>query len=224
MWPKLSSLEDRRERGAANSRWSPVSKLHEPVYPLLGSLISSPHTPLAESSCIPKDEDRVALIPFTLPTFYFGILSSARIFLRTNRELFLSTSYFESFLPANILPKAHANFSRLYLGDISELRNSMFACSSMQLANKTGSPPVEALFYYTQAVSGLRRHLNSGLMTGSENWLLVVTVLLHCFEVSDMGFEKSSKILLTITHRPGAMTPITRSLANFNIFLGQSNF
>jgi hypothetical protein len=60
----------------------------------------------------------------------------------------------------------------------------MFACSSMKLANLGDSPPVEALHYYTRAVSGLRRRLDAGEVTGLEDWLLGVTILLHCFEVS----------------------------------------
>lgn len=54
----------------------------------------------------------------------------------------------------------------------------------MQLANKHYAPPVEALDYYTRAVSGLRRKLSAGELTGSEDWLLLTTILLHCFEVS----------------------------------------
>jgi hypothetical protein len=95
----------------------------------------------------------------------------------------LLTYYCESFLPANILPEAHANFSRVDLGDIQELKDSMFACSSMQLANRDQNPPIEALNYYTRAISGLRRRLEAGEITGLEDWLLAVTILLHCFEV-----------------------------------------
>ena len=119
-----------------------------------------------------------------LPSTYFGLLSSAQIFLRSDREVVLLTYYCESFVPANILPKAHSNFSKIYTGDTPELKNSVFACSSMQLANSNGTRPIEALSYYTRAVSGLRQHLNAGKVTGLEDWLLTVTVLLHCFEVS----------------------------------------
>lgn len=108
----------------------------------------------------------------------------SQIFLRTTREVILLTCYCESFVPANVLPNAHANFSRLYVGEVQELKDSMFACSSMQLANKYETPPVEALDYYSKAVSGLRRRLDEGGLTGTENWLLLTMILLHCFEVN----------------------------------------
>ena len=59
----------------------------------------------------------------------------------------------------------------------------MLACGAMQYANRMGIPPVEALNYYTRAVSGLRKKLDAGEIDGSEDWLLVITLLLHCFEV-----------------------------------------
>lgn len=114
----------------------------------------------------------------------FGFPSSDQLFLRSSRENLLLMYYCESFLPANILPKAHANFSKLYVGDVQELRDCMFACSSMQMANEYDTSAAEAFHYYTRAVRGLRRRLTEGGVTGTEDWLLVCTILLHCFEVS----------------------------------------
>lgn len=84
---------------------------------------------------------------------------------------------------ANILPNAHADFSKFHLGDVPELRAVIFACSSMQLANRYSTSPLESLQYYASAVSGLRRRLGAGQLTGLEDWFLGVTITLHVFEV-----------------------------------------
>ena len=202
-FPNPASLQDRRERGSINSRWSPKSI--DPQSKVIVSSISDDNGTAITSFRSPKVEDAYesfnpALFP--LPSLYFGIVSSAQIFLRTDREICLSTNYFESFLPENILPEAYTNFSRIYIGDVSVLKDSMLACSSIHLANRDRQPPVEALKYYTRAVSALRRRLVEGKVNGSEDWLLVTTILLHCFEVS-----WSSLVSFNVQHlcvnRPG---------------------
>ncbi|KAH9222071.1 hypothetical protein DL95DRAFT_510184 [Leptodontidium sp. 2 PMI_412] len=179
-YPDPNSLEDRRERRAANSRWSQKSKSPE-TYPQAKT--SSPPSATTLEVIHPSQKEPFQCSSIvTIKTSYFGILSTAQIFLRSSREILLLSSYYDFFIPANILPNAHANFSKLYVGEVQELKDSMFACSSMQLANKHYAPPVEALDYYTRAVSGLRRKLSAGELTGSEDWLLLTTILLHCFE------------------------------------------
>jgi hypothetical protein len=123
----------------------------------------------------------------------------SKMLLRTTREVLLITSYWESFVPANLLPNAHANFSRPYVGEMQELKDSMFASSSMQLANKYKAAPVEALDYYAKAVSGLRRQLDEGSLMGTEDCLLLTMILSHCFEVS--GYCDFTKKLLTESSR-----------------------
>lgn len=66
---------------------------------------------------------------------------------------------------------------------IPELMDAIYACSAIHLANVQPGYGVEALYYYTRAVSGLRKRLDAGLLTGLEDWLLFMTVLLHLFEV-----------------------------------------
>lgn len=181
-FPNPATLQDRRERGSVNSRWAP-----KVIESQAQASVSSPSTDNdleIISSPSPKSEYANDVLNPSLYPSYFGIVSSARIFLRTNREVHLSTHYFESFLPDNILPEAYTNFSRIYIGEEPELRDSMLACSSIHLANRSQQPPVEALKYYTRAVSALRRRLVVGKVNGSEDWLLVTTILLHCFEVS----------------------------------------
>lgn len=118
------------------------------------------------------------------PGFSSGILYTAQNFSRSNREVLLQTYYYESYIPANILPKAHTDFSKAYVVDIPELKDVMYACSSMQWANRYDISPVEALYYHARAISGLRRRLESAKVTGLEDWLLAITILLHTFEVS----------------------------------------
>ena len=187
-WPVLSSLEDRRVRGGPNSRWSSTSnslissrRLSEKMPPTAVEF----RAPRAIDSELPEDITLAA--PITLPASYHGNLVLADIFLRTNRECTLLKYYLESFLPANILPGAHANFSLICLDiwDIPELLDSILACTSIHLANKDKTSPVEALNYYTRAISGVRKRLDAGEVTGLEDWMSIVTILLHCFEVSD---------------------------------------
>ncbi|PVH83367.1 hypothetical protein DL98DRAFT_616796 [Cadophora sp. DSE1049] len=179
-YPDPNSLEDRRKRGGANSRWSPKSKFRD-ASPQ--SSKASPPTFKAADACPLSDTESSATSNvFTIQTSYFGILSTARFFLRSTREIQLLSSYCDFFVPANILPNAHANFSRLCVGEAQELKDTIFACSSIQIANKYDSVPVEALDYYTRAVSGVRRKLDAGALTGREDWLLLTTILLHCFE------------------------------------------
>jgi len=99
----------------------------------------------------------------------------------------------------------------------------MFACSSMQLANRNKYPPIEALCYYTRALSGLRRQLHAQQLKGSEVWLLAVTILLHCFEVSNKNISEWAKCLLNQNNRHGATQLVIRPLAKLTISLGQSN-
>ena len=187
-YPDPSSLEDRRERKAPNSRWSSKSKSREPSPQ---SSNASP-TDVHSDEPIPFPEDRSVQSSnvFTIETSYFGILSTAQIFLRSSREIQLLSSYCDYFVPANILPNAHANFSRLCVGEVQELKDTIFACSSIQIANKHDTIPVEALDYYTRAVSGVRKKLDNGMLTGREDWLLLTTILLHCFEVSVFRDQK----------------------------------
>ncbi|KAH7314143.1 hypothetical protein BKA65DRAFT_116714 [Rhexocercosporidium sp. MPI-PUGE-AT-0058] len=199
-YPDRDSLEDRRERRAPNSRWSPKSKSPE-------TSPSSQCSPLSTTTldAIPmsQQEPSQSSSIVTIKTSYFGILSTAQIFLRSSREILLLSSYCDFFVPANILPNAHANFSKLYVGEVQELKDSMFACSSMQLSNKHDAPPVEALDYYTRAVSGLRRKLSAKELTGREDWLLLTTILLHCFETWRCDADQSTP--MAFQHLLGAI-------------------
>ncbi|KAH7391459.1 hypothetical protein BKA64DRAFT_725054 [Cadophora sp. MPI-SDFR-AT-0126] len=200
-YPDPNSLEDRRKRGGANSRWSPKSKSRgtSPT-----SIEPSPPTfKTDDASHISETESSTTSNTFTIQTSYFGILSTARIFLRSTREIQLLSSYCDFFVPANILPNAHANFSRLCVGEAQELKDTIFACSSIQIANKYGSVPVEALDYYTRAVSGVRRKLDAGVLTGREDWLLLTTILLHCFET--WRCDVCSSTPMTFQHLLGAI-------------------
>ncbi|KAG4430760.1 hypothetical protein IFR05_013761 [Cadophora sp. M221] len=188
-YPDLKSLDDRRERRSINSRWSQKSKSPETSHVDKSSL---PSTTTLEAIPQCRHEPSQCSSIATIKTSYFGILSTAQIFLRSSREILLLSSYCDFFVPANILPNAHANFSKLYVGEVQELKDTIFACSSIQIANKHDAPPVEALDYYTRAVSGLRRKLSTGELTGREDWLLLTTILLHCFETWRCDADRST--------------------------------
>jgi hypothetical protein len=205
-------LVDRREKRAANSRWStqpPVSAFPESqTEHREENDIPSHHKHLTPSSC---REDGILSC--------HNLSTSAQIFLRSDREIVLWSHYFDHFLPANILPRAYSRFSSLDVGDVPELRYCMLACSSIQAANRACKPPGEALFYYTRTITGLRRKLASNTITGQEDWVFVVMILCHCFEVCDILFIPT----MLICNRHGAVTSSQRTKVVSNIFLERYN-
>lgn len=118
-------------------------------------------------------------------------MSTSRIvgsILRSNREYILIAYYCKHFVPANVLPQAQADFSGdpFYLKlahSTPEVMNAICACSAIHQSNIQPGYRVVALHYYTRAVSGLRKKLGSRTLSGAEDWLLAMTLLLHVFEV-----------------------------------------
>lgn len=163
-------------RGAPNSRWASksTSKRVENRYSIENGIADS---------TIGSHDYECGLID--LSASYLGVLSSAGIFLRSSRECLLLKHYVDSFLPANILPSARADFSliKLDIEGVPEVLDTVLACASMHLANKGEASPLEALNYYTRAISALRQRIYAGKVTGLEDWMSVVMILLHCFEV-----------------------------------------
>lgn len=173
IWPRIGTLVDRREKVSPRSRWSP-----RPTSRQVTDMEHHQH-PEITTDCTSVESGLDCLYIASVPS----LVTRAQIFLQTDREVILWSHYFESFLPANILPRAHPKFSRLYVGDVPELRYCMLACSSIQMSNKLDKSPEEALHYYTNTMTGLRKKLSTNKITGSEDWVFVVMILCHCFEV-----------------------------------------
>lgn len=145
-FPDGDSLEDRRERGAKNSRWSkPIDSQSR----VSRSYKSAEDENVVYYAFMPSPQREVSTdsIVFIMKTSFYGILSSAEIFLRSDREMQLSTYYFESFLPDNLLPEAYASCITMHVDDVSETRDAMLACASIHLSNRCHTAPVEAINY-----------------------------------------------------------------------------
>ncbi|RDW72879.1 hypothetical protein BP6252_06786 [Coleophoma cylindrospora] len=221
-WPDLAALVDRRERGALNSRWSSSMKSRHSIARCSKTLsrISSKSTAYFETE--------VTAPNCRSPISSSGILSTAQCFARSNREVLLLTYYYQSYLPANILPKAHADFSKAYVVDVPELTDIMYACSAMQWANRYNSSPIESLYYHARAVSGLRKRLESGKVTGLEDWLLAITILLHTFETWRCASDKAAPSALQ--HLLGAIqllklrctSIVAKEQHKFNVLIAES--
>lgn len=98
------------------------------------------------------------------------------------------THFAESFLPSLVHRGAHPQYRNqdymLSLGfEYPPLMNAMLACSAMNLACSSNYYQPTAVRNYVSALRSMRKDIQDGRLTGTEDYLLATTVCLCVFEV-----------------------------------------
>ncbi|KAG2412002.1 hypothetical protein HFD88_009558 [Aspergillus terreus] len=117
-------------------------------------------------------------------------------------------SYFASVvLPQMLIPGTPSAFQNevMTLGvQYPSIRDSFLACASSFLSNCGQKVPVHAFKYYSSAVLAIRKLIEDSKLTGTEDWLFLLTVSLCIFERTQSGPSSNA-----IAHLLGATRVMT---------------